>query len=445
MITRASVKQTVGRAPSWAKAALSADTVHDFERSVRLYHSSRDELYAFQRAGLLRLADALLGSEYGRQFRDRFNGDPYEFISALPVTSKATYIANPKQFYNSNWRAMAVKTIRTSGSTGEPFVFIRSRADLRSGHSNFQRRFVRHGFRPFDPILLLRTYCPPPGGSLYSVDRYDNVHYLSAYHITDKTLPEYAKIIAEHGRFLCAYPSSAYIYSLVAGRKSIVHENVRAIFVSSEMLLQTWVEDIKRVFPRAELIDHYANAESTVALNSCERCDGYHIEEDYGHLELHALDGGSLGESTHRIVGTGLHNTAFPMFRYDTGDLFELKGRRASSCEIASDVLHGHPVGRSTDLLCYNGVHLPGVNFFTLFQRYAHVIKQFQLVQSCERRLDVLVTLANAAPFAEHEAALRDDLRRRVGDGIDVVIEVVDEIPRDPRTGKMKSIIRNTP
>lgn len=73
------------------------------------------------------------------------------------------------------------------------------------------------------------------------------------------------------------------------------------------------------------LLDSYGHMERTIAIAQCEE-GRYHVHDDYGLLEVRDVritaDGRRIGHAT----GTGLHNLAMPLVRYDVGDTIELAG-----------------------------------------------------------------------------------------------------------------------
>jgi len=436
-VNRAQIKEKLNNVPKPIKNVFSCWTIQNYTNSVKLYSSSNEKLLKYQEVRLNLLIDSFLATKAGSEYKRLFDGNPYEFLNNMPVTDKHFYINNTTDFYNKNWEKMNCLEIKTSGSTGEPFRFIRSRLDLRNSNSNFLRQFHRYGYKFFDPIIFLRTYTPKNGEDFYKQDKYDNIHFLSAYHINDNTLPAYSKIIDKVGSFICAYPSSVYIYSQIAKKKNIKHKNIKVIFVSSEMLIKSWIPVIKNVFPNAHIIDHYATAEAACALNYCEICEGYHMEEDYGIIELAKTD----KQNVYEIVGTGLNNLAFPMIKYNTYDYFELEGIFDSKCEYQSKIYKGKILGRSTDLLYTNGTFLPGVNFFTLFYKYANEILQFQLIQHTKDLIEVKLVISDETEKDQLLKKVKDDLILRIGQNIKLDFNIVDKIERDKKTDKIKPII----
>ena len=79
-------------------------------------------------------------------------------------------------------------------------------------------------------------------------------------------------------------------------------------------MLESQKENIKKVF-NVKLIEHYGLAEGVS--NISENINGnFEIDQDFAYTELI-----NNNNNERKIIGTNYSNIAFPLIRYDTGDV----------------------------------------------------------------------------------------------------------------------------
>ena len=405
---------------------------YNFENISNKLLLSQDELLKIQNKKL----EKILNKASKLPFYKKFDCKPDD-LDSFPVLTKQDFIGNYDDIIIKN--PFNIKTA-TSGSSGEPFIFSRHINDVRKERLYVLRNFVRHGYKKGDAIGALRSFIPKHNEETMKTTSLQNITWFSAYHLDNKNTKKYAdNIIKNEIRFMFSYPSSFYLFARYCIDNRIEIPNLKAVFLSSEKMLQEWYSAIKKAFPGTEIIDRYGTAELSNSFTFCSTCNGYHINEDYAYTELIPIEGQN---KKFEIVGTGFLNTSFPMVRYNMKDIFRLEGIIDSKCNYGSKVYLGEIEGRSTDFLYSDGKYLPGVNFFTLFHHYEKEIKQFQILQSKEDLLTIKLVLNNKK---SDPLNLQNDidqaLRLRVGQNIKIEYEYHDFIERDPISGKYKNII----
>jgi phenylacetate-CoA ligase len=142
------------------------------------------------------------------------------------------------------------------------------------------------------------------------------------------------------------------------------------------------------------------------------------------YLDLDPPDPGGLK----RLVLTCFSNRAQPFVRYDTGDL--VLPSEASACPCGRGLpLWKAVAGRLAErVVTPSGRHL-SVHYLTLLlEDYESEIRQFQAVVDRPDRLKLLIIPTGA--FKEETAnRVESLLREQVGNGMEVKIERVGEIP----------------
>ncbi len=251
----------------------------------------------------------------------------YEIISGLPIINKQIVKENQASIDNTAHCGPFI-TMHTSGTTGSGLVFPYSVAFENKQWAVWWRYRRNLG-------IQLDTWCGWLGGRtiislenniapFWRVNQPGRQVMYSSHHLSAKTVKYYHEDIEKRGLiWLHGYPSSASLLSsliIEAGLKPI--ETVRWITTGAENLLEHHIEAIHKAFPNAIVRTHYGLAEG-VANFSQDKEGKWEVDDDFAYAEFIPLD--EYDKSVCRIIGTGIANNAFPLIRYDTGDLAKIK------------------------------------------------------------------------------------------------------------------------
>lgn len=329
----------------------------------------------------------------------------------------------------------------TSGSTGQPLNFLLdSDSDLREMAFTF-RSWTFGTYKLGDPIILLRSYVPKPGQPLHYHDRRNNFHYLSAYHLTPEVMRDYIAIINRSGAtVLRGYPSSLYIFCRFLLEEGIKLERIDTAITSSEMLLPHYREAISAAIG-SPVLDWYGCNERIATISQCPVNDGYHTNDEYGIIEVVDDKGVVIEEGEGAIVGTSLDNFVMPLIRYRPDDVATRVRAHQCSCGRGLPIEIIQINGRSDEILAFGTMMIPPINFYTMFHSIPGVV-QFQLVQHNEKELEVNLAIDTRFDEAAREQVITG-LQDRIGK-VELKLNILDEIPRDTHTGKVRCIVNHT-
>jgi phenylacetate-CoA ligase len=209
-----------------------------------------------------------------------------------------------------------------------------------------------------------------------------------------------------------------------------------AVWVTSSPMSLVERSMIQRVF-HAPVYDQYGCGEIFWIAAQCKKQGGLHIFYDARHVEF--LDGNGksceAGE-TGRIIITDLENYAFPLIRYENGDM----GRALSypcSCGVKLPLMDSVK-GRVTDLIRLpDGTAVSGDYLTTLFDDFPEAVRAFQVVQDRDYSISIYV-VPN-----QNCSDICDIVKRRLGEKtqgqVTVSINIVDELESD--RGKLRYVI----
>ncbi|MGD9874769.1 MAG: phenylacetate--CoA ligase family protein [Kiritimatiellia bacterium] len=365
-------------------------------------------------------------------------------LSGLPLLSKSIVKNSPREFINSDLKEIPHRMVHTSGTTGQALVFPMA-------NSCFQREYaykqIHYSWgrvsllnrRPFafcagHPVTGPGQIKPP----FWTYDHANNHLFMSSYHMSERNLPHY---IHELERFqpvmLGGYPSSIYLLALEAQRLGGCAVRPKAVYTFSETLLDFQRALISEMFG-CKVFNWYGNTEICANIVECE-CGEMHMKLEHSFVEVLNDDDKPCGPGeTGRLVCTGFGNPAFPLIRYEVGDVVTLSAKQEPACGRAG-ILVDKVLGRVEDYILTPDGRMVG--------RLDHLFKDSVNVaeaQICQdRREEVVLRIVKKSFYTERdEKLIMQEARIRLGNEIGIRFEYVDAIPRAPN-GKFRFINSN--
>jgi phenylacetate-CoA ligase len=359
--------------------------------------------------------------------------DIYTEIKKLPIINKEIVNKDIKRFYNPDYSGK-FEIGHTSGTTGGGLIFPYS-IDMENKQWAVWWRYRQwHG-------IDLDMWCGWFGGrSIISIKKQSLPYWrinipgkqvmFSAYHLTNNTVFYYYNEIAiRQLKWLHGYPSQISLLS------SLMYENnleplsfVTHVTFGAENLFDNQKEIIRKMFPNAVLRQHYGLSEG-VANISEDIYGNFLVDEDFCYVEFIPIS--IENQNICKIIGTGFCNEAFPLMRYDTGDIAEVVYLSNGSVKIISID------GRKEDF-----IHLPsGLKLGRLDHIFKNLIsvKEAQIHQSDLYHIDFNVV--KGIDYNEKdEEKLWKEIRMRIDNTVIVKINYVEKIERT-KTGKLRFVI----
>ena len=376
--------------------------------------------------------------EHGDARSGRFQPEHW---NRVPILRRAEAQANNAGLHARNVppNMGTVRSMRTSGSSGQHLEFRRSELADAAGIALFERLLEWHKFDPSARMCWIRfDPSPEPGetiGTGWSLAGSGAERFELSKAASSSVALEW--LARRKPRYLMAPPSvvDALVDEMERGLQPV---QIDAILVTSETPREGLGERVARAFG-AKLIDSYGTREVGPIAVDCPDCAGIkHIPAETIHVEIIMLDGrpAKPGE-TGQVVVTPFYNYGTPMIRYDVGDLATL-GAGPCACGRTLPTL-GAVLGRQNDLF----LRRDGTRFYPSGRkessRYLSAL-QLQLVQTDFEAVDVrFVPDPDATQPRDYDGAIAH-LRERVHPEIRVTFVEVDDIPRGPG-GKFADLI----
>lgn len=383
-----------------------------------------------------------------RRLFDELRFDP-EAIMSLSDLGRLPFLT--KDVIRKNLEDLKAKGARlslfnTGGSTGEPLQFFIGKE--RVSHDVAAKWRATRWWRVDigDPEIVVWG-SPIELGAQDRVralrDRFLRTQLLPAFEMSEKRLDEFVDRICETGpKMIFGYPSAL---SLIAGHASARGRDLRSAgvevaFVTAEQLFEHQKEAIAEGFGCA-VANGYGGRDLGFVAHECPD-GGLHVTAEDILVEIVDEEGrvvskGEKGE----IVVTHFASGDFPFVRYRTGDMGTLS-EWLCPCGRGLPLLEAVH-GRTTDFI----VAEDGTVMHALAVIYAvrdvPGVKNFKVVQEDLSHTRVFVIPENGFS-QESEEKIRARLIERLGKGVHISMERVEEIPRSA-SGKHRYVESRVP
>jgi phenylacetate-CoA ligase len=359
----------------------------------------------------------------------------------LPLLPKAEVHLHEWQIRRTDLAETAHRMVHTSGTTGTSLTFPVSKEAFQREYAyralhNSWGGVSLHGrdriaFCAGHPVAFIDRQRPP----FWTYDIANNMLMMSSYHLTAKNLPQY---IRELERFqpmmISGYPSSLYLLALAYELYGTGKLRLRSAFTSSETLFDFQREKIASAFG-VQVFNYYGNTEMVSNGMECEH-GTIHLKMEYSYVEVLNVENKPCGPGeTGRLVCTGFGNDAFPLIRYEIGDVVTVAESQQCPCG-RSGLLLKSVLGRVEDYVVTPDGRLIG-RLDHIFKEAGNV-EQAQIVQHSVH--EVTLRVVRGPHFTAHdEEVVLAAARNRLGQSIGIRIEYVESFPRT-KNGKFRFV-----
>jgi phenylacetate-CoA ligase len=397
------------------------------------------------------LQHAFLTSPYYRDAWSRvgFDGtivDAASSLAALPLISKETVRSQRETLRSQAYPEAQLEIAHTGGTSATATRFYRDRGCRiarigrqwgileRCGYRRGVRRALVWGMRA---DLRLPTASWNFRQSLRQFA--ENQDVLACGTLTERDLEVFYRRLREsHPPVMYGYPSA------LAELASYIVDNHLAPLRASATLTtaERLTENQRRLLEQAlggEVFDLYCTREHGCIGFECSRHSGFHIDAESVYLEV-TRDGVSVGPGqSGEITITDLVNRGMPFIRHLTGDLGELSVEPCE-CGCHLPLLVGLN-GRNTDVIYTpDGRRIPGPPLVVELFLDIQAIRSVQVVQDALESVEVRVVAPNGLSESDEQRA-RAELRRHLGEAIEIRLRVVPSIERSPTSGKFREVV----
>lgn len=328
-------------------------------------------------------------------------------------------------------------SVKTSGTTGAGLQFFSTREAEKERWATWWRYRQSNGIQMTMWCLTFAgrsVVSPKQSKPPYWRYNYPGRQILfSAYHLSKLTAGLYLRKICEsRAPWLHGYPSFLALIAGYALDHDVDFPCIQYVTTGAEKLHSFQRRLIEQAF-KVKVHDHYGQAEGVANLSQFTNFNHYVVDEDYAFVEFIP----SITPSQSRIVGTNLVNYAFPLFRYDVGDIALPAANGSSPYGSFQRCLAGIN-GRSEDYLVLSDGSKVG-RLDHIFKDLTGIIEA-QFVQHSEGKVDLLYVSKVDDDLMQYKLILM--VRRYLGDKISIKLRRVHSVPRTS-AGKIKFVVSN--
>ena len=363
-----------------------------------------------------------------------------EDLTFLPILDKSIVQSQLDEFYSDELKQLRHSIVHTSGTTGAGLIFPMALSAEQEQWAVWWRYRARFGIDRqtwyahfYGKSIVPHNQSEPP---FWRINKPGHQILFSGYHMRDAYLPYYVEELnRKRPPWIQGYPSLLSIlagFILESGMK--LEYRPKIVTVGAESLLPHQKAIIEKALG-APCRQHYGMAEGVANISECPE-GNLHVDEDYACVEFLPIDGNIC-----RIIGTTYTNYAFPLIRYDTGDVAELYDENfICPCGRAGRLVKSID-GRIEDFVITPDGRRIG--------RMDHIFKDMVNIKECQIYQDtpekVIFRIVRGMHYSEtDERVLLAEARRRLGDSIKIQISYVSNIERT-ETGKLRFVISKLP
>lgn len=257
---------------------------------------------------------------YNKNIEKDFKLSKIEDIEKINILEKIILRRNTKDFYSSKLNKSNSRTLFTSGSTGSPLEIKVSVKDLQLRFNILLKTMLEFGYKHNEAIGRVTGHDIANENNIYRKDFINNQYFLSAFHISDKTINKYYDAIIKNNiKALDGYPSAIYTLAKLFEQHNLKVTTVETIYTTAEKLHDYQKEQIEKTF-NCKVFDYYGSNEQSIFIYTC-KYGKLHVSNKTGLLEVldnnyDPVEKGQVG----KMIVTSLTSHFMPLIRYDIGD-----------------------------------------------------------------------------------------------------------------------------
>lgn len=358
----------------------------------------------------------------------------------IPILTKATIKSEGiSKFTAYSFPRNKVMNASSSGSTGEPLFYLRTKESYSMGIATSLRGWNWMGYNLGDKYVKM-SQNPRLNPVKKLQDYATNNLYLSTNPLQDSNFEFILEKIENYQpKIIRCYPDPLLLLARFKRKNSKYRFRPNAITTTGNTLFPETRKEIEEAFG-CKIFDAYS-CEGNSTVFECQTHECYHSSEEYGITEIIDGKGNKIDEGIGTLISTDLWNFVHPFIRYDTQDSVEISKKE---CTCGRKLLRVNKIlGRNNDMIDTPSGRIFIVHNFTgYFQTDNAIINRsinkFQVVKKQDGSVTFRLVV-NDRYNNSIEQFIVSTWQKELK--MPVKVEVVNEIPLT-QSGKWRFIIR---
>ena len=362
--------------------------------------------------------------------------------NTIPILTKKDLQKPLEERLSKGFKKNAIYVNKTSGSSGDPFVFAKDKFSHALTWAVIQNRFGWH-YLNFNSSKQARFYGIPLDKKGYYKERFKDKlssrFRFSVFDLSDAAFEKHLKTFQSTPfDYINGYTSSIVQFAKFLLIKNCVLKDIcptlKACVVTSEMLFEDDKELMKKQFG-VPVINEYGASE--LDLIAFENPNGkWQVNSETLFVEI--LDGHNnvlpYGEEG-RIVITSLYNKAHPFIRYDIGDI----GILSKDSTLKTPILE-KLIGRTNDIaILPSGKKAAGLTFYYITKSIIGddgKVKEF-VIEQLKHDTFKIIYVSSESLSEEKKKIITAEMENYLEKGLQIKFEKQDQLIRS-KSGKLK-------
>ena len=370
----------------------------------------------------------------------------------IPVMTKKDLQHPLSERLSNGFSIKNVYVNKTSGSSGDPFIFAKDNYSHALTWAVIQNRFGWYNL-DFNSSLQARFYGIPLDKKGYYKERikdhFSNRIRFSIFDLSDSALERVlASFMKNKFDYLNGYTSSIVQYAKFLNRKGLILKTIcptlKCCIVTSEMLFENDKKLMETQFGIPVVNEYGASELDLIAFQSPQ--DKWVVNSETLFVEIldendKPLPNGHEG----RIVITSLYNKAHPFIRYDIGDI----GILSKDSTLKKPILE-KLIGRTNDIaILPSGKKAAGLTFYYITKSIIEDdgnVKEFVIEQLSLDTFKVIY-VSGVKLSEERINFIKTEMETYLESGLNIIFEKTDQLMRS-KSGKLRqfsSFVKETP
>lgn len=375
-------------------------------------------------------------------YKNFFGSKPFRRWEDVPVMNKEDLQRPLEERISKRFSVKKVYVSKTSGSSGNPFIFAKDRLCHALSWAEFIDRYKWYGIN-LDSSIQARFYGIPLDRVGYFKerikDRFGFRYRFPIFNLNETKMEEFLNDFRNKKfDYINGYTSSIVLFAKFLQKKDIqlkdVSPNLKICIVTSEMLFDEDRKLMEKQFGVPVVNEYGASELGLLAFENPQKEWIFNSETMYVEIlndQNQVLPAGQEG----RIVVTSLYNKAHPFIRYDIGDTGILAPESTPKKPILKSLL-----GRTNDVAVLpSGKVVPGLTFYYVTKSIIEdngLVKEF-VVQQTEPDKFRIIYVSEKELSEEKIGAIRKAMDTYLEEGLQIEFVHQTILNRNKR-GKLK-------